>query len=150
MFSNKPVPRFRRKHQVNHWRHGLYLPYQVLVLVFTLLLAPSVLAEKEYYTWVDEFGRVHNTLIDPTSKKESKKSASKLPPVDTNEYMTEEDYERQAENDRSENPSTHTWVDEQGRIHNQAVPKVDVRIDEEVEFQPQVTDHTLVPPLRLR
>ena len=109
-----------------------------------------MLAEKEYYTWVDEFGRVHNTLIDPTSKKETKKSASKLAPVDTNEYMTEEDYERQAEKDRSENPSFYTWVDEQGRIHNQAVPQVEVSVDEEVEFQPQVTDHTLVPPLRLR
>lgn len=117
--------------------------------MFALLLAPAVLAEQEYYTWVDEFGRVHNTLIDPSSKKETKKSASKLAPVDTNEYMTEEDYERQAEKDRSENPGFYTWVDEQGRIHNQAVPQVEVSVDEDVEFQPQITDHTLVPPLRL-
>src|SRR5690554_7706983 len=78
MFSNQSVSRFRCKHQANHWCHGLYLPYQVLVLVLSILLSPTVLAEKEYYTWVDEFGRVHNTLIDPTSKKETKKSASKL------------------------------------------------------------------------
>ena len=146
MFCNQPVPRFRREHQVNHWRHGLHIPHQILALVLAVLLAPSVLAEQEYYTWVDEFGRVHNTLVDPSAKKAPKNS----PRINKKEFMSEQEFEQQSAKDRADNPEFYTWVDEQGRIRNQAVPQVDVTVDnDELLPQPQVTDHTLIAPVRL-
>ncbi len=113
-----------------------------------------MLAEKEYYTWVDEFGRVHNTLINPSSKNkskdESKIESSKSSPINTEEFLTEEEFERQSKKDRSDSPEFYTWVDEHGRVRNQAVPQVEVTVEKDDEYQPQVTDHTLVLPLRLR
>src|SRR5690554_3413326 len=147
MFSNQSVSRFRCKHQANHWCHGLYLPYQVLVLVFLFLLSPSVLAEKEYYTWVDEFGRVHNTLINPSAQDEQQDDSSNSSLVNPDEYLTEEEFEQQSKQDRSENPEFYTWVDEHGRVRNQAVPQVNVTVEEDDDFSPLVTDHTLVQPL---
>lgn len=108
------------------------------------------MAEKEYYTWVDEFGRVHNTLVNPSSKKESTKESSKSPSINTKEFLTEEEFEKQTDKDRSESPEFYTWVDEQGRVRNQEVRQVEVTIDNDDEYQQQVTDHTLVPPMRLR
>lgn len=155
--------------------------------MFALLLSPSVLAESEYYTWVDEFGRVHNTPINPADKKDSKQSSSKgdsnktstAKPKDSDkpgfytwvdefgrvhnspvkaealdldnadDYLSEEDYERQTKQDRKDNPEFYTWVDEQGRVRNQAVTHVEATTTEDAEQQSLVTDHTLVPPLRV-
>src|SRR5690554_7951831 len=74
MFSNQPLPRLRCKHQTNHWCLGLHIPYQVLIVVIALLLSPLVLADGDYYTWVDEFGRVHNTPIPSKTSKNFKDS----------------------------------------------------------------------------
>lgn len=117
--------------------------------MFALLLAPSVLAEQEYYTWVDEFGRVHNTVVNPSSEKETDEPSDA--PVDKSEFLTEEDFQKQNAADRADNPEFYTWVDEQGRIHNQVKPEVVVTADEDEDTeQQQVTDHTLVMPLRVQ
>lgn len=114
--------------------------------MFALLLAPSVLAEQEYYTWVDEYGRVHNTVVNPSAKKETSKSTPSS--VNEKDFISEEDYEKQSAKDRSDNPEFYTWVDEQGRIRNQVKPEVVVSVDEDADQQ-QITDHTLVQPLRV-
>src|SRR5690554_6371693 len=180
MFSNQPLPRLRCKHQINHWCLGLHIPYQVLIVVIALLLSPLVLADGDYYTWVDEFGRVHNTTIPSKtstkfkdsqtisnqqrdSKEPQEKSGfytwvdefgrvyntpAKVSPVENaEEYLTEEEFEKQAAQEGKHNPQFETWVDEHGRIRNSAVPSTEVVVTpSEDPFEHQVSDHTLVSP----
>src|SRR5690554_2177492 len=183
MFSNQPLPRLRCKHQTNHWCYGFHIPHQVLIVFIALLISPLVLAEGDYYTWVDEFGRVHNTPIPSKTPKDSKDSQTtsdqqhgskepqeksgfytwvdefgrvhntpaKVSPVENaEEYLTEEEFEKKAAQERKDNPQFYTWVDEQGRIRNSAVPSTEVVVtSSEDTFEQQVTDHTLVSPLRV-
>lgn len=101
---------------------------------------------------------MHNTVVDPSSDEKSESAPESEPQADeetpaainTDDYLTEQEYERQAEQDRQENPQFYTWVDEQGHVRNQGVPQADESEEAQEPSLLNVTDHTLVKPLRLR
>lgn len=90
--------------------------------------------EGEYYTWVDEQGRVHNVpLPSNTASKLNKKPAktasqpesskpndsSLTQSTDAEQYLTEEEVNQKLEEYDKDNPSFYIWVDEKGRVQTQ-------------------------------
>ncbi|WP_419810767.1 DUF4124 domain-containing protein [Bacterioplanoides sp.] len=119
----------------------------------------SAYAEQEYFTWVDAQGRIHNTPVE-----RSDKSAQKTPPVSTSasassgevqadqnpvtdNFLTEEEFEKKTEQYESDNPPFYTFVDETGRLRSQPIIDSDIVVED--TFTPQTFDHILAPPFRV-
>lgn len=112
------------------------------------LSAQQSWAEQEFYTWVDEMGRVHNTPIKSNKPKESNSATSsvKMIEVDGQEYLTEDGLKQQTQKDQQERPPFFTWLDGQGNLRSEIIPQVDIEVE---EAQQKVTDHALLESLRM-
>ena len=126
-----------------------------LYFLFVMVLSAQVIAEQEYFTWVDAQGRIHNT---PVERKEKNSQAPPLPESSFDEsesieqpivdgFLTEEEFEEKREQYESDNPPFYTFVDETGRLRAQ--PIIDSEIVVEESYTPQTFDHILAPPFRV-
>jgi hypothetical protein len=172
MYCKQPVSKFGCKNQVNHWRCGYYVSNEVLIksllspLIFIgvlLLLAFTAVAddsnqdtsEPRYYTWVDAQGMMRNTLIAPAENAE-KNSATKFlttplttplipPKLDTSDYPSEEQYQKNVEEHAKENKPFYTWMDASGRLRSEFKP--DVLVD--LVAEEIIYDAVFAPPFRV-
>lgn len=124
--------------------------------VFLLLVSAFCAAEQEYFTWVDAQGRVHNTAIERTSEVQSSDERPDVPTteniqdglrIDGEQYLTEEQFEEQAERDKQNNPPFFTFIDERGQVRSQEI--IDTQIEVEEVVVPATYDHVLAPPFRV-
>jgi len=98
-------------------------------------------AEQKYYTWVDAQGNVHNTLIQ--SEPEDTKSPQSS--FDSEDYPSEEKFQKNLiDKPKGEKPF-YTWTDAQGIIRSEAKPEVVV----EFSATEVVYDAVFAPPFRL-
>ena len=98
-------------------------------------------AEQKYYTWVDAQGNVHNTLIQ--SEPEDTKSPQSS--FDSEDYPSEEKFQKNLiDKPKGEKPF-YTWTDAQGIIRSEAKPDVVV----EFSATEVVYDAVFAPPFRL-
>jgi hypothetical protein len=123
-----------------------------LLFCSALFLAEHSIAEPSYYTWVDAQGVVHNTIISsdkktgeslPVGKSNSKASQSNV--IDTADYLSEEDSQKQRNKEFADKKPFFTWTDAQGIIRSELKP--DVLVDfvaEEIVY-----DAVFAPPFRL-
>lgn len=103
--------------------------------------------QQSFHTWVDEHGRVHNIpLKQPSQPKVSK--AEQKAGQETQTYLTEEALKEQQEQDRKERPPFYTWTDGQGQLRSEVIPDGQAETSES-SAEAAVTDHTLLPSLRL-
>lgn len=110
-----------------------------------MALAFTARAEQEYFTWVDEQGRIHNTPKPPSEN--SKTSLQSEAELQAGNFLTEEQFQQKLEKDTSDNPPFFTWVDVYGRLQSQEIPQISVEVEDVVRLQ--AADHVLLPPLRL-
>ncbi len=117
-------------------------------------------ADSDYYTWVDEQGRVHNSP-KPGSLSADEKAANKVGEkgesnsaepdgiaVDPDDFPDEAEVERRQQQYQQENPPFYIWVDEQGVTHRQTYRSGEGKADSAPEEA--VFDHILIPPFRLK
>jgi len=109
-----------------------------------LALAFPAGAEQEYFTWVDEQGRIHNSIKPPSEKSEDLPQASNAQESD---FLTEEEFQEKLAKDNADNPPFYTWIDAQGRLQSQEIPQVNIEVEELTQLQ--AADHSLLPPLRV-
>lgn len=113
-----------------------------------MLAHPALAQEQEYFTWVDEQGRVHNS---PKAQPASPASSPASAPATTDApqgFLSEEEFEKQQAKDNAERPAFFTWIDGQGRLESQpiAAPK---EVDTQALGNEQITNHQLLPSERL-
>jgi len=117
-----------------------------LRLVFLIALSFASVsychAEQKYYTWVDAQGNVHNTPV-PTNSEENKSTADSS--AQQQGFLTEDEFNAEAERKKQENPAFYTWTDAEGRVVNSVKPEVLVEFTE----QEVVADFVFAPPFRL-
>ncbi len=121
-------------------------------MILALLLPLQATAEQEYFTWIDAQGRIHNTpkpanSDQATTDPDAQKPVKSAPENSTTDYLTEDEFAAEQERQRQERPPFFTWIDAEGRLRNETVPQVDVVVSDSAEMN--VTDHTLLPPLRV-
>ena len=132
-------------------------------IIFLLLLPLFVMAEQEYFTWVDAQGRIHNSLVNRESDEKWQEAGKQTQseseqPLDTknkvpslsaekDEYLTEEQFEKKLEKEKADNPPFFTYVDETGQVRNQTI--IDSQIEVEAVGVPVSYDHIYAPPFRV-
>lgn len=143
MYRNQPLSGSGCRHQADHRCSRYQLPYQILILLCSALVF-TARAEQEYFTWVDEQGRIHNTAKPPSENAEKP-----LPEVQSQEddFLTEEELQEKLTKEKADNPPFFTWIDAQGRLQSQEIPQVDIEVEELTQLQ--AADHSLLPPLRV-
>lgn len=110
----------------------------LVLLIFLFAFSCQVFAEQKYFTWVDAQGNVHSSPL-PESADTNKAGAEQ------EQFLTEEEFNKEAERKRRENPEFFTWTDAEGRIVNSVKPDVLVEFSE----QEVVADFVFAPPFRL-
>lgn len=121
-------------------------------MILLLFLPLTVVAEQEYFTWVDAQGRIHNTQVERVPIKKSDKSESSLgtahqPQRIDSEFLTEEQLQQKLKKEKQENPPFYTYVDADGQVKSKAI--IDAQIEVEKPYVPVVYDHILAPPFRV-
>lgn len=112
------------------------------------------MAEEEYFTWIDAQGRIHNTLKTTPADNSQSDSPEKNPASEHDEFLTEEEFTRQKEQDAKDNPPFYIWIDSLGQRHSELMTPEQVEAEEAAQSQNNVSsekiiDHALIPPLRL-
>ena len=107
-----------------------------------------VQAEQKYYTWVDAQGNVHNTPVPDSSddgNSDNRSGQSNPASSEQENFLTEEEFNAEAQRRKKENPAFFTWTDAEGRIVNSVKPEMLVEFSE----QEVVADFVFAPPFRL-
>lgn len=107
-------------------------------------------AADDYFTWVDAEGRIHNSSR-PQTEREAETDKPSRPPVDNaaeSRYLSEDELQKKLQQERQQHKPFYVWVDEQGVVHNQETLQ-GTASDKETDDQEVLTDHTLIPPLRV-
>lgn len=116
--------------------------------------------DKEYFTWIDAQGRIHNTpkptvekpaaasSTDQVSKAESDHQTVE-PPRPSSTYLTEEEFKLEQERQARESPPFFTWIDAEGRLRNEPIPQGSSATETDVQAEDAWYDHTLLPGWRV-
>ncbi len=94
---------------------------------------------------MDEQGRIHNT-VKPASET-SKPPVTPAAEQQTDDFLTEEEFQKKLAKDKEDNPPFFTWIDAQGRLQSQEIPQLNIEVEELSQLQS--ADHSLLPPLRV-
>lgn len=113
-------------------------------------------ADSDYYTWVDEQGRIHNSPKPPGADStaasdaavKSNASEYELLGINPDDFPDEAEVLKRQQEQREQNPRFYIWVDERGITHRQML------LDDDIKGQAKASevafDHIMAPPFRLQ